>query len=534
MSRGDRTRVAASVVADSARSETRVWLAFVSTSVVLLSTFLGGRPAAAGVGVGVAPTYPALIQVGDTNVPVGLSITNTSTTPESGGTLTLGLIRHTPSCGSDTPVPCPAASADPGVFLIKGPVTGAAGTACAGTTFTIGTPDATTGEVEFTPSTPVILAPVGSGPMAGCTINFFVDVLKLPTQDGSGASGLQTDQLGRVRGVASVNMVMGTGTGSGLTTVVEPTPTPTATPTSTSTPTAPPTNTPTSTPTDTRTATPTTTQTPTKSPGPNDCCECADAPQTCSQPSAGQCGLVCPSGTPPVVVLNAVCISAPPTTTGTPSTPASGGCGTRTPTPSPTATATPYCLGPDEGGLPDLIPGYCGPLKTDCLSEICMSPPAPRRSNDLPDNHISCTRDDPTCDAVAGDKACTFTFRICFNLINLENRFVCTAAGPVTQVYLHSPLEGAPRTPIDVANRDAFEAALIKLGGVVGGFRRRVVDFNPPLADTACTDPIPFKIALRQNPKTLALSGANFRVNWHVFRPTGRFDGDHLYLRCNP
>ncbi|MGH3054450.1 MAG: hypothetical protein ACRDL7_05675, partial [Gaiellaceae bacterium] len=278
MRRGYRTRAKVNVAAARTRSRMKIWVALLSAPLFLLSVLASARPASAGVGVGVAPTYPALIQVGDTNVPVGLSITNTSTTPESGGTLTLSLIRHTPSCGSDTPVPCPVANSDPGVFLIKGPATGMTGTACAGMSFTISTPDATTGEVEFLPNTPVVLAPVGSGAMASCTINFFVDVLKLPTNDGSNAPGLQTDQLGRVRGVASVNMVMGTGTGSGLTTVMQPTPTPTNTPTATATPTfAPsdtPTNTPTNTqtPTDTATPTPTITQTPTQTPGPNDCC----------------------------------------------------------------------------------------------------------------------------------------------------------------------------------------------------------------------------------------------------------------------
>ena len=84
--------------------------------------------------------------------------------------------------------------------------------------------------------------------MAGCTINFFVDVLRAPAIDASSAvPGLQTNQLGRVRGLASVNMVNGTGTGSGVTTLLEPTPTPTGTPTNTPTETPTPTFKPTDT-----------------------------------------------------------------------------------------------------------------------------------------------------------------------------------------------------------------------------------------------------------------------------------------------
>ena len=141
MGRSDRARLATSVVPAHAQRRQRVWLRAGAALVVVVGGMIGRQPAFAGVGVGVAPTYPAVVTVGDTNVPVGLSIVNTSTVPESGGTLTLSLIRHTPSCGTDAPVPCPAASADPGVFLIKGPATGMAGSACANMTFTIGPAD---------------------------------------------------------------------------------------------------------------------------------------------------------------------------------------------------------------------------------------------------------------------------------------------------------------------------------------------------------------------------------------------------------
>lgn len=474
-------RAAASL--DCTRSRKAVGLSVAAALLVLLS---GGarRPAIAGVGVGVAPTYPALVQVGDSNVPVGLSVTNTSTLPESSGTLTLSIIRHTPSCGNDAPVPCPSADADPGVFLIKGPATGMAGTACAGTPFTIGPPDPTTGEVEFIANSPVVLAPVGTGAMEGCTINFLVDVLKLPTKNSSNTPVFQTNPLGRVRAVASVDGVMGTGTGSGVISLVAPTPTPTATPTPTptSTPTPTPTNTPTTTPTPTPTHTPTPTPT------------------------------------------------ATPTRTPTP-----------TPTPRPECVCTPAELIPGSraaggaAGKPSLDDARMGIGQgVDCLSEICMCPPGPFLTNGLPDNSLACSQNNPTCDATPGDNACTFAFRICFNLRSNENRFFCRTDGPVTEVRLSNPPAGRARTAVDQENITAFETALANLGGKVGGFNRRSMVFNPSLPDTVCTDTIPFKVTLRQNPKTLKLSARKFSLKYLVYSARGVRDVDRITYRCNP
>lgn len=174
-------------------------------------------------------------------------------------------------------------------------------------------------------------------------------------------------------------------------------------------------------------------------------------------------------------------------------------------------------------------------MKLDCLSEVCMSPPPPRRPNDLPDNHVECKVDDPTCDAVLGDKACTFNLRICFNLINLDKRFFCTAKGPVTAARLRNPPEGSPRSAADGENVNAFETALMKLGGIVSNGKKRSIVFNTPLTDPICTDAIPFKIPLRQSARTPGVfSARTFRVNWWIYQAVGRFDGDHVYLRCDP
>jgi hypothetical protein len=170
----------------------------------------------------------------------------------------------------------------------------------------------------------------------------------------------------------------------------------------------------------------------------------------------------------------------------------------------------------------------------DCLSEICLCPPGPRLANGLPDNHITCGHDDPTCDAVAGDNACTFNFRLCFNL-QPDNRFFCNVTGPVTEVRLKNPREGSPKTPIDLENRDAFEAALMQLGGMVSGVKKtRSIVFNPPLADTVCTDPVLFKLALRQNSRTQALLRRTARLKYGVYQSDGTLDGDTIFFRCTP
>ena len=533
-------------------------------------------PAFAGVGLGVAPTYPGLVQVGTTNVPVGLSIVNTSTTPESGGTLTLMLITHTPSCGMDTPNPCSMANADPGVFLVKGPANGQSGTACHGMTFTIGTPNAVTGEVEFTPSSPVILAPPGTGPMSTCTINFFVDVLKLPTKDAQPAAGLQTNPLGRVRAIAAVNMVEGTGTGAGLVTVVEPTPTPTTTPTTT--PTRTPTKFPledpceedsqcesgfcfdnqccssrclegqlciggqctdpsptvTETPTPTTTPTPSITLTPTLTPDANDCCYCDDPVPACAAPSAGRCTLLCASGTPAVPVYDSYCLPGP--TPNETETPVGGRCVTSTPTPTITPTRTPPCLGEDLVPNYNFIPGYCGGIQQDCLTEMCPgSPPSGTKGNGLPENRFVCKDDDPTCDVgPPGDRACTWRYSICLNLIDIENRFRCTNRGPVAEVRLTSPVQGKPKGTGQIQSVASFEAALAKLGATVGGFKKRAMIFNPPLATPACTEPIDFVLPLKQNRKSLVYKSTKFRLWYRVYGPSKQFDGDHFFMQCNP
>ncbi len=167
--------------------------------------------AIAGVGVGVAPDFPATVSVGQTNIPVGLEITNNST-PDV-GSITLSNIRLIPSCGdsdSDSTT-CAGAEVDPGVFTAS--ATGTGSLACSANTFTIAINDATTGQLLFTPNAPIALAPGDT-----CRINFTVNVVQMAVDDSSPNAGIQTLQIGRVFGAN--DGLSGTGLGTDETTVV--------------------------------------------------------------------------------------------------------------------------------------------------------------------------------------------------------------------------------------------------------------------------------------------------------------------------
>ena len=184
-------------VTKNARQPRRLLLAWFAIGSSLIAL-----PAWGGVGLGATATYPPSVEVGQTDLAVSLDISNTSSPSQS---VTLTSIKHTPSCGMTT-VPCPPGSEDPGVFLVKGPATGRTGTACAGISFTIGSADPTTGEVTFTPSSTVTLPMAGSA----CTIDFFVDVLSVPTKNASAGPTIQTFSGARATGSAGASGTGGT------------------------------------------------------------------------------------------------------------------------------------------------------------------------------------------------------------------------------------------------------------------------------------------------------------------------------------
>jgi len=212
----------------------------------------------------------------------------------------------------------------------------------------------------------------------------------------------------------------------------------------------------------------------------------------------------------------------------------------------------------------ELISG--GSAKNDCLHEWLAGAVAVRDRKGFPRNRIECTDDDPNCDfgASPNDNACTFHVAMCLNVT--ESRFACPAED-VTQVSLKQPNEVSPRDAIDAANRDALEAALAGLGGVIRGqcvnrgakrgqlcavntdcditpgsgeCQGRLVAFDPPLnAADRCTSVADIKVPLRTTTRglrtgrkvlTLAVTPSKDPV-------TGRRranDRDTLTLVCKP
>jgi cysteine-rich repeat protein len=186
----------------------------------------------------------------------------------------------------------------------------------------------------------------------------------------------------------------------------------------------------------------------------------------------------------------------------------------------------------------DLIPGYCATRKNDCQAEFCSAtkPVETDRFNGLPGMDVVCTDDDPACDVgPANDGACTFRVSLCYNVE--DTRFPCTDTGAVGFVRFR---RANPHNAVDVANRNALEAAVVGIGGVLKVGRgipgRRAVFFEPPLEQDVCTGFAEFKVPLRGN-------APNFKTRRkllvHVADPPpgisrAKRDSDVLRLICNP
>ncbi|MBW3549041.1 MAG: hypothetical protein KY452_13040 [Actinobacteria bacterium] len=110
---------------------------------------------------------------------------------------------------------------DPGAFQLSAGGTGAAGSACAGRTFTITEIDAASGKHRFIPDQDVVLGAAGTATDT-CVINFTFDVARLPARDAfPDESGIQTTQVAFSAATFSPSMLTGSGTGTDLTTVAE-------------------------------------------------------------------------------------------------------------------------------------------------------------------------------------------------------------------------------------------------------------------------------------------------------------------------
>ena len=151
-------------------------------------------PAHAVPAVSSSLSVPASVKVGESGRPGTLTITNANTGTDSAASNTVTQLRMAPSCGTSPPSldVCTGAAADPGVFGLSSTATGAPGTACAGTVFSVSVPDSN-GVVTLTTAAPVVLGPPSGSDSDQCTMNFTFRVLKQPTKDSSpGSPGRQT------------------------------------------------------------------------------------------------------------------------------------------------------------------------------------------------------------------------------------------------------------------------------------------------------------------------------------------------------
>lgn len=208
----------------------------------------------------------------------------------------------------------------------------------------------------------------------------------------------------------------------------------------------------------------------------------------------------------------------------------------------------------------ELIPGG-GVARTDCTQEWLANPVPARDRKSIPKNQLQCTDDVPGCDfgTATGDKACTFQVALCFNAA--EQRFNCTPTD-VTRVQLQRPKEVKPKDAIDQGNRDALEAALTGIGGVVRGAcsnsgphhgefctansdcdstpgsgkgvcTGRFVAFQPSLTTTnACTAYASITVPLRQT--TTGFSAGYETLSLKATRSDTKSDSDTLTLVCKP
>lgn len=162
---------------------------------VLSALFLASAPSsalAAVVGL-VIPnnTGPAVQTVGQTNLPATLTLTHANTGADTGLVNVVTNITLIPSCAVPGTPGC--ATANPGVYQASATGIGAAGTACGGEIFNISVMNATTGQLLFTPPSPVVLLPpTVSVPQSSCTIVFSLDVRNVPIDVDPGTPEAQT------------------------------------------------------------------------------------------------------------------------------------------------------------------------------------------------------------------------------------------------------------------------------------------------------------------------------------------------------
>ena len=181
--------------------------------------FAASAPAMADAGIGAQVNFQSPLTVGQTNAAGFVVYTNTS---DVGLTFTIDkdLIRLIPSCTVYAAPFC--TTPDLGVFSIDSPATGAAGTACAGVSFTVTPTGEADGSVWLVPPADIVLGVAGSA-TASCRIDFTFDVLESPVDVSVPLPGAQTRPGTRVDGEASDGSI-GQGFGTTIVTVNPTTP----------------------------------------------------------------------------------------------------------------------------------------------------------------------------------------------------------------------------------------------------------------------------------------------------------------------
>jgi len=173
-------------------------------ALIITTVTVGSNPAQAQVNalaVAAGPAFPSSVQVGQQNQPGLIAVTNNSVGNLATQPVTITNIRLNPSCANsfsgsgNEPCTQPDSRSLPGPILgMDAIATGRPGTACAGILFAVSAPNAN-GTVTFTPTSPVVLAPVTTGgPTTTCLIDFTFDVLQRPL-DGSTSAVLFVDAV---------------------------------------------------------------------------------------------------------------------------------------------------------------------------------------------------------------------------------------------------------------------------------------------------------------------------------------------------
>ncbi|HET7489995.1 MAG TPA: hypothetical protein VFJ85_18865 [Acidimicrobiales bacterium] len=184
-------------------------------------------PAWAGVGLGVTPIFPPAVAVGSSGVGAQLRIVNQAAGDDVNDSATLTDITLAPSCGKAPAAPpdldCTGA-VDP-TLTLNGSGTGAAGTACAGRSFTIALIDPTIGRYRFSSDQTIVLGPPSDTDSDTCLIDFTFNVPKMPSKDAfPNKPDVQTTQLAYSAASFPQSELTGSGTGTDVTTITRATP----------------------------------------------------------------------------------------------------------------------------------------------------------------------------------------------------------------------------------------------------------------------------------------------------------------------